>query len=289
MEIPFTKMHGLGNNYIYINVFDYPIEEALLPELAKDVSNVHTGIGSDGLILITPSERAPVGMRMFNKDGSEGKTCGNGLRCVAKYVYEHQLVSDTTFSVETRAGVVQAEVQEKKGKVHSVTIDMGKPLLHRKDIPMKGSETDKVVNEPFLVDETELRLTAVSMGNPHAVFFVDQIEKAPLYELGPAITGDHRFPEGVNVDFAEIIQSNEMNFRVWERGSGVTQACGSGACAAVVAAVLNGFSERGQEVCVHLTGGDLWITWEHDGPVRMRGPAETTAIGTYYWNKTGSI
>lgn len=284
LNIPYTKMHGLGNNYIYINTFEFKLGEDVLSDLAIDVSNVNTGIGSDGLILITPSEKASVGMRIFNKDGSEGKTCGNGLRCVAKYAFENQLVSDKEFLIETKAGIVEAKVEEENGRVHSVTIDMGEPRLNRSQIPMAGAEDTRVIDEPFQAGGHNLQVTAVSMGNPHAVFFVDRIENAPLYELGPVITSDDRFPEGVNVEFVEIVSPREMHFRVWERGSGITQACGSGACAAVVAAVLNGHSEKGQEVCVHLSGGDLWITWDQDH-VWMRGPAETITEGTFYWNR----
>jgi diaminopimelate epimerase len=284
MEIPFTKMHGLGNNYIYVNTFDVSLPEESLGSIAKAVSNVNTGIGSDGLILITPSDKAAVGMRIFNKDGSEGKNCGNGLRCVAKYAFEHQLVKETDFNIETKAGLVEAHIDIQDGNVQSVTIDMGEPILMRDKIPMLGNSNEKVINEPFIVDNETLYVTAVSMGNPHAVFFVKHIEEAPLYELGPVITCDERFPEGVNVEFIEIINEKEMHFRVWERGSGVTMACGTGACAAVVAAILNGKMKKNEEICVHLSGGDLWITWADDNHIWMRGPAEIVANGTFYWN-----
>jgi diaminopimelate epimerase len=284
VRIPFTKMHGLGNNYIYINMFETEINEEDLSNLAIAVSNVNTGIGSDGLILITPSETADIGMRIFNKDGSEGKNCGNGLRCVAKYAYEHKLVQEKSFHIETKGGEVEAHVEiDSENLVKTITVDMGNPELQRANIPMLGKENDQVVNEPFKVKETTLHVTAVSMGNPHAIFFVDQIENAPLYDLGPVITNDDRFPEGVNVEFVETLNRREVNFRVWERGSGVTEACGTGACAAVVASVLNGLSAKDEEVCVHLSGGDLWIKWAKDGHVWMRGPAETVVEGTYIW------
>ncbi|WP_077624955.1 diaminopimelate epimerase [Sediminibacillus massiliensis] len=285
MEIPFTKMHGLGNSYIFLNVFDYEVEEELLANLAIDVSDMNTGIGSDGLILIHPSEQAEVGMRIFNKDGSEGRNCGNGLRCVAKYAYEHGLVKNKNFQIETKAGNVSAEVQEKDGIVHEVIVDMGSPLLSREEIPMVGEASSQVVGETFEVSHHPLEVTAVSMGNPHAVFFVDSIEEAPLQELGPLITNDARFPEGVNVEFVEILSDTEMHFRVWERGSGITQACGTGACAAVVAGILNGFIQRDEEVVVHLSGGDLTITWASDNKVWMQGKAETTISGTFYWKR----
>ncbi|WP_153727196.1 diaminopimelate epimerase [Salinibacillus xinjiangensis] len=275
-------MHGLGNNYIYVNTFEVNLPEEDLAKIAIDVSNVYTGIGSDGLILITPSDQADVGMRIFNKDGSEGKNCGNGLRCVAKYAYEHQIVNETSFKIETKAGLVEAHVEVKSDIVQSITVDMGMPELVRSKIPMKGPEQQKVVAEPFSVEGVDLRLTAVSMGNPHAVFMVDDIEKSPLYELGPKISTDERFPEGVNCEFIEVLNPNELNFRVWERGSGVTQACGTGACAAVVASILNGYSPKTEDVCVHLSGGDLWIKWADDGHVWMTGPAVTVAKGRYY-------
>ncbi|CQR48248.1 Diaminopimelate epimerase [Paraliobacillus sp. PM-2] len=282
MNIPFTKMHGLGNSYIYLNLFELTIEEEKLSPLAVEVANPNTGIGSDGLILIQPSEVASVGMRVFNKDGSEGKTCGNGIRCVAKYAYENDLVQSKRFTIETKAGNVTAEVHGTKESVNEVTVDMGAPKFNRQAIPMDGTDDHEVVAEAFDVSHHPMQLTAVSMGNPHAVFFVDAIEKAPLYELGPVITGDHRFPEGVNVEFVEIISPTEMHFRVWERGSGVTQACGTGACAATVAAIKNNFAAKGQEVTVHLSGGDLFICWSADNKVWMRGPAEKTIEGTFY-------
>ncbi len=284
MEIPYTKMHGLGNSYIFLNLFSFSVEESILVDLARKVSDVNTGIGSDGLILIHPTAAADVGMRIFNKDGSEGKNCGNGLRCVAKYAFENNLVNKTQFVIETRAGNVTAEVFLDGDTVEEVTVDMGKPILNRQAIPMLGND-DTVISEVFEVNQHLLELTAVSMGNPHAVFFVEDINDAPLYDLGPLITNDDRFPEGVNVEFIEMISETEMHFRVWERGSGVTQACGTGACAAAVASILNGYAQKDTEVCVHLSGGDLFIKWAGDGRVWMRGKAETTTTGTFYWKR----
>ncbi|MFD3448807.1 diaminopimelate epimerase [Microbacteriaceae bacterium 4G12] len=282
-QFSFTKMHGLGNNYIYVNVFEEQLEEEQLPHIARQVSNVNTGIGSDGMILICPSDNAPVKMRIFNKDGSEGKSCGNGLRCVAKYAYEHKLVDDTVFFIDTLAGVVKAEVTVTEGQVTSVTIDMGKPRLTRKEIPMHGEGEQPFIKETALYEEENYELTAVSMGNPHAVIFVDDIQKAPLTTLGPVLEKHPMFPESVNVEFIEIVNRAEMNFCVWERGSGVTQACGTGACAAVVAAILNEKMNKGQEITVHLAGGDLSITWTESGTVLMKGPAETICTGVYYY------
>jgi diaminopimelate epimerase len=281
-QFSFTKMHGLGNNYIYVNMFEEQLPEERLAELAQKVSDVNTGIGSDGMILICPSEHAPVKMRIFNKDGSEGKSCGNGLRCVAKYAYEHKLVDDTVFQIDTLAGLVTAEVTVEEGNVTYVAIDMGQPRLGRSEIPMLGKETDGFIKESFLYENKKYELTAVSMGNPHAVIFVDKIENAPLTTLGPTLEKHELFPEGVNVEFIEIVNETEMKFRVWERGSGITQACGTGACAAVVAAILNGKMKKGTEVTVHLAGGDLFITWTEEGTVIMKGPAETVCTGVYY-------
>ncbi|TSJ61165.1 diaminopimelate epimerase [Allobacillus sp. SKP2-8] len=286
MKIPFTKMHGLGNNYIYIDGFQVHLEENEIPQLARKVSDVNFGIGSDGLIYMLPSEKADVRMRIFNKDGSEGKNCGNGLRCIAKWAYELGYVTDTTFQIEAKSGIVDAEVFPENGLVEQVSIDMGVPLLKRREIPMVVDNYDpesRVVNEPFLVADAELNLTAVSMGNPHAVFFVESIDSSPVEELGPIIEKDDRFPDGVNVEFVEVVSGKELHFRVWERGSGITQACGTGACAAVVASVLNGYSTVGEEITVHLEGGDLFISMTENQRVIMRGPAEKVAEGIFNW------
>lgn len=273
-------MHGLGNCYIYVNMFEEKLEESQLPSLAVKVSNVNTGIGSDGMILICPSDKAPIKMRVFNNDGSEAKNCGNGLRCVAKYAFENKLVSDKVFKIETLGGLVQAEVHlNENGEVYLITVDMGEPRLKRKDLPMLGEENSLVINEPFQVDEQTYLLTGVSMGNPHAIMFVDDIEKSPVTTLGPKIEKHEKFPEWVNVEFVEVLSETELNFRVWERGSGVTQACGTGACAAVVAAILNNHSKKGKEVTVHLLGGDLIINWTEAGNLLMTGPAEYICVG----------
>lgn len=279
----FTKMHGLGNNYIYVNMFEEQLQEHELSELAVKVSNVYTGIGSDGMILICPSDVAPVKMRIFNNDGSEGKNCGNGLRCVAKYAYEHNLVQTETFHIETLSGLVEAHVQAEEGIVQSVTVDMGEPRLASREIPMTGPLQDLVVGEAVTFNEEQYEMTAVSMGNPHVIFYVEDIEHAPVTTLGPIVEKHSMFPEGVNVEFVEVVKEDELHFRVWERGSGVTQACGTGACAAVVASVLNGHTAKGVPTTVHLAGGDLVITWKEDGTVLMTGPAETICTGTYYY------
>ncbi|WLD92682.1 diaminopimelate epimerase [Alkalihalobacillus sp. AL-G] len=289
-QFKFTKMHGLGNNYIYVDLFHERLSENLLSSIAIDVSNPNTGIGSDGLILICPSEKADVKMRIFNNDGSEARNCGNGLRCVAKYVFEHAIVDKDTFTIETLGGNVHATVHPSKTDEVMVTINMGEPRLKRSDLPMAGSPDDQIINETLEVvfpemKDHEWKMTGVSMGNPHAVFFIKDIDKAPVRTFGPFLEKHHVFPEGVNVEFVEVINNKELHFRVWERGSGITQACGTGACAAVVAAVLNGKTTRDQEVTVHLSGGDLFVTWTAQGEVLMAGPAVTICEGTYYYNK----
>lgn len=278
----FTKMHGLGNSYIYVNMFEEKLEESILPELAVRVANINTGVGSDGMILICPSENAPVKMRVFNNDGSEAKNCGNGLRCVAKYAYEHKLVSDETFYIETLGGMMKATVHPNgHGLVQTVTVDMGKPKLLRKDLPMLGNGEEMVVSEEFPLNKEYYRLTGVSMGNPHAVMFVENIEEAAVETIGPLIEKHEKFPEWVNVEFVEIVSPTELHFRVWERGSGVTQACGTGACAAVVATILNKHTEQEKDIVVHLLGGDLIINWRESGEVLMTGPAETICEGFF--------
>lgn len=280
--LKFTKMHGLGNNYIYVNCFEEILKEEELPELAIRVSQVNTGIGSDGMILICPSERADFKMRVFNNDGSEAKNCGNGLRCVARYVYDRQLTDKTMFAIETLGGVVQAQINLQEGAVVSVTVDMGKPRLLKKDIPMQGQPEEQAIEERHSFNGREYALTAVSMGNPHAVIFVEDVERVNVEEEGKQIEWDPLFPERVNVEFIQCMNRQEILFRVWERGSGITQACGTGACAAVVAGILNDKLEKNTPVTVHLLGGDLEIVWAEDEHVYMTGAAEFIADGVFY-------
>jgi diaminopimelate epimerase len=221
-------------------------------------------------------------MRIFNNDGSEGKNCGNGLRCVAKYAVEHKLVSDTEFKIETLSGLVEAKVQLENDQVKLVTVDMGEPRLLKSQIPMAGNSNEKTINEKMEFDGQIYEVTTVSMGNPHVIFYVDDINQAPVTTLGPIVEKDERFQEGVNVEFVQVVSERELHFRVWERGSGVTQACGTGACAAVVSSVLNNYTNQGEETTVHLAGGDLQIKWTKAGTVLMTGPAEVICEGTYY-------
>lgn len=280
--LSFTKMHGLGNNYIYIDCFNQHIPEGCLSELARTLSDINKGIGSDGIILIYPSECAAAKMRIFNKDGSEGTNCGNGLRCVAKYLYKNQHVQNSTFKIETLSGLVEATMVNYNAHRAIVTINMGPPRLLRKDLPMLGDPHSQVIKEPFVIENSTYHLTGVSMGNPHAVIFVSSIDHAPHKTLGPLIESDHRFPKGVNVEFVQVIHGTKLLCRVWERGSGVTQACGTGACAAAVAAILNGKAVQGDNIQVELEGGTLEINWSQQGDVFMTGPAVTVATGVLY-------
>lgn len=277
----FTKLHGLGNDYVYVNCFEEKLTGVDLPELARRVSDRNFGIGGDGLILILPSERADFRMRVFNNDGSEAKNCGNGLRCVSKYVYDHGLTRQTTFTVETLGGIMKPVVSlGADGKVEQVTIDMGEPRFERAAIPMAGIPEEQAREEVLEVDGAVFTMTAVSMGNPHAIIFVEEVRDEDVRKYGPQIEFHEWFPERTNVEFIQILNREEILFRVWERGSGVTLACGTGACAAAVAAALAGKVDR--KVTVHLAGGDLFIDWrEEDNRVYMTGPATEVFAGKY--------
>jgi len=281
----FTKMHGLGNNYIFVNLLETTLEEHRLPEIARNVSDVNFGIGSDGMILICPSDKADFRMRIFNADGSEGKNCGNGLRCVAKYVYDHGYAKSKQFTIETWDRIVQLEVlpeSEQSGSaVRQVMVDMGKPGLLKGDLPMLGDPSSTTVNETFHIDGQPFSFTCASMGNPHAILFVDDVHDFPLEEWGPKIEHAELFPERVNFGIVHVKNGREIDYRVWERGSGITMACGTGACAAVVAATLNQLLDRDQPITVHLPGGDLKIHWDRNGHVWKQGPAAYICSGEY--------
>ena len=253
----FTKMHGLGNDYVYVNGFQEKIENP--SEVAKYVSDRHFGIGSDGLILINPSEVADFEMEMYNADGSRGEMCGNGIRCVAKYVYDYGLTDQTQISVETLGGIKYLDLTVQDGKVALVKVDMGSPILKPECIPIRA-EGDIVVNEPIVAGRIEYRMTGVSMGNPHAVVYMDQIQDLDIERIGPLFENHERFPNRINTEFVKFIDRHTLEMRVWERGSGETMACGTGACAVAVASVLNGLTE--EKVTVRLLGGDLQIEWD---------------------------
>lgn len=274
----FTKMQGLGNDYVYVNCFKEKIDNP--PELARRISDRHFGVGSDGLIMINPSDKADFEMEMYNADGSRGEMCGNGIRCVAKYVYDYGLTDKTHISVETLGGIKYLDLTVEEGKVNMVKVDMGKPELEPLKIPVKASG-DKAVDEPILVGGNEYRMTCVSMGNPHAVIFIGcDVREFPLEEIGPKFENHERFPNRVNTEFVRVIDRRTAEMRVWERGSGETLACGTGACAVAVACALNGFTE--DEVTVRLLGGDLQIRWDREkDTVFMTGPAEVVFDGEW--------
>jgi diaminopimelate epimerase len=272
--LQFTKMHGIGNDYVYVDCFSQSIAEP--SALALRVSPRRTGIGADGLILICPSSVADCRMEMYNADGSRGEMCGNGIRCVAKYAYEHALVWANPMRVETDAGVKSLQLHVESGRVRSVTVDMGEPILDGPRIPVAAQ--GNVVDAPLEVDGQQHRVTCVSMGNPHCVVFVPELDGLDLERIGPRFEHHAFFPQRVNTEFAVVRGPRELAMRVWERGSGETAACGTGACAVLVAAVLTGRTER--EATVHLPGGDLDITWqESDGHIHMKGPAEEVFRG----------
>lgn len=273
----FTKMHGCGNDYVYVNCFEETVENPA--ELAKVVSDRHFGIGSDGLILICPSNQADFRMRMFNADGSEGEMCGNGIRCVAKYVYDHGMTDKTQVSIETGGGIKCLDLTVEDGKVTLVKVDMGEPILVPAQIPVDFSG-EQVVDEPLMVDGKEWKVTCVSMGNPHAVVFVEDVKNLPLEKMGPFFENHVRFPKRINTEFVQLVSRKEAYMRVWERGSGETWACGTGTCASVMACILNGYTDN--EVLVHLLGGDLLIQYdEKSNHIFMTGPATTVFEGEY--------
>jgi len=276
--IKFAKMHGAGNDYVYVNCFEETVADPV--SLARQVSNRNFGIGSDGLILIMPSEVADVRMRMFNSDGSESEMCGNGIRCVAKYAFDHGLVDQKVITVETGAGILNLMLfTNEADQVERVRVNMGRPRLTRGEIPMTGSPEEQVINTELKVLDRTFHITCVSMGNPHCVIFVDNVAEFPLAKYGPAIENHPLFPNRTNVEFVEVISPTEIKQRTWERGAGETLACGTGSSAVTVAGVLNERTER--HLLNHLLGGDLEMEWAEDGSVFMTGPAVQVFEGVF--------
>jgi len=276
--IRFTKMHGIGNDYVYVNLFAESVPDPV--SLARAVSDRHFGIGADGLILIGPSETADVSMRIFNADGSEAAMCGNGVRCAAKYAREHGLAGGDDVRVETRAGIKTIRVIAERGRVVRARVDMGEPKLRRKEIPMTGPPEERCVEAALQVGDERFSVTCVSMGNPHCVIFVPDVEVAPLKQVGPAIENrKETFPERTNVHFVEVVSQDEIKMRTWERGSGITLACGTGASAVCVAGALTGRTGRG--ILAHLPGGDLELEWADNGHLFMTGPAAEVFTGEW--------
>lgn len=275
----FTKMQGLGNDYVYVNCVEKKMENA--SQIAIAVSDRHYGIGSDGLILINSSEVADFEMEMYNADGSRGEMCGNGIRCVGKYVYDYGLTDKTHITIETLAGIKYLDLQVEDGKVKQVRVNMGSPLLRPEEIPI-ALEGERVIDVPISINDIVYRMTGVGMGNPHTVVFLDDIEQMKIEEIGPKFENHSYFPNRVNTEFVKVIDRTHVKMRVWERGSSETLACGTGACAVAVACILNGLTE--EDVTVSLLGGDLQIQWERkENIVYMTGPAEVVFDGE--WNQ----
>lgn len=274
----FTKMQGLGNDYVYVNCMEEEIENP--SELAKQVSDRHYGVGSDGLILIGPSEHADFEMKMYNADGSRGEMCGNGIRCVGKYVYDYGLTDRTEVSVETLGGIKYLSLTVENGKVSLVKVDMGSPIFVPEQIPVKAGRQD-AVDVPINVDGKEYRMTCISMGNPHAVVYMDDIKGLEIEKIGPKFEQHPCFPNRVNTEFAHVIDRQTVEMRVWERGSGETLACGTGACAVAVSCMVNGLTD--DTVTVRLLGGNLEIAWDREkNIVYMTGPATVVFDGELY-------
>lgn len=272
----FTKMHGAGNDYIYVNCFE---EKVIHPEeVSRFVSDRHFGIGGDGLVLIKPSVRADFEMAMYNADGSQGEMCGNAIRCVGKYVYDRGMTDKMQISIDTLAGIKYLDLTLENGKVSVVKVNMGAPCLDAEKVPVTA-DTKQVINEPIEVEGRTYHMTAVSMGNPHCVIFMEEdVRKLNLEAIGPVFENHPRFPRRINTEFVNVLDDSTLRMRVWERGSGETLACGTGTCATAVAAVLNGKSKN--EVTVQLIGGELQIAWAGgDAPVYMTGPAMTVFDG----------
>ena len=274
----FTKVHGLGNDFILVNAGigeRFPDDYATL---AKEMCDRKFGIGADGLVLLLDSGVADVRMRIINSDGTEAEMCGNAIRCVAKYLYEHNIVRKEQVKVETLAGIMVPQVILKNGLVEAIKVDMGEPKLQREEIPMVGEE-GQVVNDTLEVDGQNFYITAVSMGNPHCIIFVEDVAAIPLHMIGPRIENHPAFPKKTNVEFVQVLNPQEVRMVVWERGAGPTMACGTGACAVAVAGVLNGLTEK--KVTVHLPGGPLQIEWADNGKLYMTGPAREVFHGEY--------
>lgn len=274
----FTKVEGLGNDFILINCLEEKVNPKNFSSLAVGMCDRHFGIGADGLVPLLPSDTADIHMRIFNSDGSEAEMCGNVIRCVAKYLYEHGIVKKEKIRVETLAGIMIPELFVEDGRVKVIRVDMGEPLLERSEIPMIGLP-GKVVDEPMEVDGVTYRVTAVSMGNPHCIIFVPDVEQVPLHAIGPRIETHHAFPRKTNVEFVQVLNRDEVKMKVWERGAGETMACGTGACATAVACILN--DHTGRKVTVHLKTGELVIEWAENNHVYMTGPAEEVFTGVY--------
>ena len=277
MKIKFTKMQGCGNDYVYINGFTEKIEQEKKPDFVRRVSDRHFGIGSDGAIFINPAKEADFEMEMYNADGSRSEMCGNGIRCVGKYVYDYGLTDKTEFSVVSAGKVKYLTLTIEDGKAVQIRVNMGEPILTAAEIPVVAENTP-VINEPITVLDTEYKMTCVSMGNPHAVVFVDDTASFPVNEIGPYFENHEKFPNRTNTEFVQVVDRNHINMRVYERGTGETLACGTGCCASVVACILNGLTD--ENVYVNVLGGVVQVEWDRaENIVYMTGPAVTVFDG----------
>ncbi|HML87149.1 MAG TPA: diaminopimelate epimerase [Methylomusa anaerophila] len=277
MKMEFSKWHGLGNDFILVNGSKETISN--YQQLATQLCNRHFGVGADGLVIVSPGDSADFNMRIFNSDGSEADMCGNATRCVARYVYENGMTDKTTITLSTLAGIITPELLFRDAVLETVKVDMGEPRLTRKKIPMTGNPDEQVINIPITVNNSVYNVTAVSMGNPHCIIFVDDVESINLTVIGPLLETHSFFPRKTNVEFVQVIDRNTVRMRVWERGAGITQACGTGACATLVASVLNGHTER--QAVIKLDGGDLYVEWGADNHLSMSGPAVEVFRGKF--------
>ncbi|MBC8015431.1 MAG: diaminopimelate epimerase [Sporomusaceae bacterium] len=276
MKFSFSKWHGLGNDFVIINGLKENIDH--YRQMAIQMCDRHFGVGADGLVVLLPSEIADFHMKIFNADGSEAEMCGNATRCIARYVYEYGLTNKEKITLETKAGIIKPELIFIDGILSTIRVDMGEPRLKRSEIPMVGND-EKVINELLTVENSDYYITCVSMGNPHCILFVDDISDVDLSVIGPKIETNSAFPSKTNVEFVQVMNKQKVRMRVWERGAGTTMACGTGACATVVAAVLNGKTDR--HVAVELDGGELLIEWGLDNHIYMSGPATEVFRGEY--------
>lgn len=278
----FTKMHGLGNDFVVIGALDgLPLDENELSRFARFVCDRHFGVGADGIIWILPSENADFKMRIFNPDGSEAEMCGNGIRCAVKWFYDRDYAKGVTVRVETLAGIKTVWVQGREGKAISVTVDMGEPIFDPARIPTTLGDGRKVMEVPLTIGAETFKVSAVSMGNPHCVIFVDDVKSFPVEKIGPAIEHHPAFPQRTNVEFVQVVYRNELRVRVWERGAGLTLACGTGACASLAIAASTGRTER--KATVHLPGGTLTVDWRDDNRIYMTGAAVEVFRGELAW------
>lgn len=288
MEVPllFVKMHGLGNDFVVIGALDgLPLSEGELGEFARFVCDRHFGIGADGVIWILPSKNSDFKMRIFNPDGSEAEMCGNGIRCAAKWFYDRDYAKGELIRIETLAGVKTVSVWAEGGKAVSVTVDMGTPILRPSAIPTALGDNDEAIEVPLHVEGVgDFTVSAVSMGNPHCVIFVDEIDDLPVEVIGPKIENHPAFPQRTNVEFVQVVSRGELKVRVWERGAGLTLACGTGACASLAVAAKTGRTER--KAKVKLPGGTLTIEWREDGRIYMTGPAVEVFQGEFVWDES---